>query len=86
MVYPFPPDLYRLLQEQMAAGNYSSEDDVLRDALLALDERRRSILEIDLEVVEGIRRGLADVRAGRVQPFAEFDAEMRAKHLKPADG
>ena len=33
-----------------------------------------------LETIEGIKRGLADVEAGRTRPLAEFDAEMRARH------
>ena len=43
--------------------------------LLALGDR--------LEAIEGVRAGLADVDAGRTRPFAEFDAEMRAKHDLP---
>ena len=33
-----------------------------------------------LETIEGIKRGFADVEAGRTRPLAEFDAEMRAKY------
>lgn len=29
------------------------------------------------EAIEGIKRGLQDVEAGRTRPFAEFDREMR---------
>jgi predicted transcriptional regulator len=35
------------------------------------------------EAIEGIRRGLEDVAAGRVRPLAEFIAEQRAKHNLP---
>jgi hypothetical protein len=38
MSYQFPPDVDQLLKERMASGAYTSEDDVLRDALRALDE------------------------------------------------
>ena len=33
-----------------------------------------------LEAIEGIKRGLADVEAGRTKPLAQFDAEMREKY------
>lgn len=86
MNYQFPSDVQRLVEQQMSAGNYNSEDDLLRDALRALDEHRQSIVEKDPVVIEGIRRGLADMAAGRGRPFAEFDAEFRAKHNIPKDG
>jgi predicted transcriptional regulator len=35
------------------------------------------------EAVEGIRRGIEASDAGRVRPFAEFAAEMRAKYNLP---
>jgi prevent-host-death family protein len=33
-----------------------------------------------LQALEGIQRGLADVEAGRVTPLKEFEREFRAKH------
>ena len=35
------------------------------------------------EAIEGVRRGLEDVAAGRVRPLAEFIQEQRAKHNLP---
>ncbi len=69
----------------MASGHYRSEDDLLRDALKALDEQRGSLLEEDLEVLQGIERGLADMQAGRSRPLAEFDADFRHRHSMPRD-
>jgi hypothetical protein len=37
------------------------------------------------EVNAAIREGLADVEAGRVQPFEEFEAEMREEFNIPPD-
>lgn len=34
----------------------------------------------ELEALEGIKRGLADVAAGRVTPLAAFEKEFRSKH------
>ena len=85
MRYEFPADVQQRVLEQMSTGNYSSEDELLRDALRALEEERQAIIEEDPIVIEGIRRGLADMEAGRCRPLAEFDAEFRAKHNIPKD-
>ena len=37
----------------------------------------------DLEALEGIKRGLADVKAGRVTPLEDFEKEFRKKHGIP---
>jgi Arc/MetJ-type ribon-helix-helix transcriptional regulator len=83
---PIPHDVQQMLEEQMAIGNYRSQDEVLRDALKALDEKRQVIVEEDPEVIAGIRRGLEDMRAGRYQSLADFDAEFRAKHKIAPNG
>lgn len=36
------------------------------------------------DAVEGIRRGLADIEAGRTRPAAEFLAELQQKYNLPA--
>ncbi len=85
MPYQFPPDVEELIKKQMGTGAYRSEDDLLRDALHALDERRHAVTDEDPEVIEGIRRGLTDLRTGRFQALGDFDAEFRAKHNIPRD-
>ena len=37
----------------------------------------------ELEALAGIRRGLADVAAGRVTPLKEFEREFRKRHGLP---
>jgi len=56
MTYAFPPDVEQLIAGRMATGGYSTEDDVLRDALRALAEE-----EADLTAV---REAIAEYRAG----------------------
>ena len=80
MTYPFPPDVQKALDNYVAAGTYSNQDDVLRDALRALQDQRSGLDEDDPVVIEGIRRGLEEVSQGLCRPFEEFDAELRAKH------
>ncbi|REK11959.1 MAG: hypothetical protein DWQ37_13130 [Planctomycetota bacterium] len=80
MHYQFPPDVEKLVREQMAKGSFSSEDDLLREALKTLDARNNVVIEEDTAVVEGIRRGLSDAAAGRSRSFDDFDTDFRAKH------
>jgi Arc/MetJ-type ribon-helix-helix transcriptional regulator len=72
MSYVFPPPLDQMVREELAAGVYKSEDDVLLEAMHALRDRN--------EALSGLREGLADLDAGRVRPLAEADAAIRAKH------
>jgi hypothetical protein len=51
--------------------------DLSPEEVLRLWRARQSECE---ETVEAVREGLEDVRAGRVQPLAEFDEEFRSKH------
>lgn len=85
MAYNFPPDLEQLVKDQMVAGEYPCEDDLLRDALRTLGEQRHAVLEEDPLIVEGIRRGLADMKAGRSLPLREFDQQFRMQHDIPDD-
>ena len=66
----------------MPSQNGRTDIELSLDELVCFDEQSRQPVEIDAEVVAGIRRGLADVRAGRMKTFAEFDADFRAKHYK----
>jgi len=38
MTYRFPPDVAKLIEHHLASGAYASEDEVLRDAMGALDQ------------------------------------------------
>ncbi len=85
MAYQFPPDVAKLVEEQMAVGAYRSQDDLLRDALRALDEQRHIVIDDDAETLAGIRRGLDEMKQGVGRPFEEFDAELRGKYKIPGD-
>jgi prevent-host-death family protein len=37
----------------------------------------------DLEALEGVKRGLADVKAGRATPLGKFEKDFRKKHGIP---
>lgn len=85
MGYPFPPDIEKAIRRKLESGVYPSEDEVLREALKALDEREYAVSEEDPVAIDGIRRGLADMKAGRSQRLEDFDKEFRAKHNIPSD-
>jgi Arc/MetJ-type ribon-helix-helix transcriptional regulator len=85
MAYQFPADVEKLVKRQMIAGEYQSEDDLLRDALQALEEQRSAVVDEDQVVIDGIRRGLADLNAGRCQALDAFDAEFRSRQKIPRD-
>ena len=59
MTYQFPADIDERIKALLASGDYVGEDDVLRSAVHALEQRRQE--------VAAIREGLADVEAGRSQ-------------------
>jgi Arc/MetJ-type ribon-helix-helix transcriptional regulator len=77
MSYQFPSDRDEEMRRRMATGQYSSEDDVLRDALSALRWRD--------EEVAAIREGIEDMEAGRVQTLRKFDREFRERKNIPQD-
>lgn len=58
-----------------------------QDPATALDEVLRDALEWEQqdyrEAVDGIRKGHADVKAGRMRPASAFLEELRTKHGFP---
>jgi len=58
-----------------------------QDAATALDEALAAYLEWERQdfeqAVQGIRRGMEDVQAGRTRPAADFISDMRLKHGIP---
>ena len=82
MSYQLPPDVADLVKQYMSTGIYSSEDEVLREALYALghfahtpEETRQ---EYD-ETVAAVREGLSDIEQGRVRDLRDVikQAEKR---------
>lgn len=87
MAYQFPPDVEKLVREQMAAKGYACEDDVLRDALDALGQFAHSREEAEEEyrqAVAAVKEGVADMEAGRMRPLrAILDKARGKKSLEP---
>jgi predicted transcriptional regulator len=75
MTYELSPQIDQRIQAQLALGVYQSPEEVLIDALDALEQRNSDW--------ESISRGIDDERAGRLKPLAEVDRDMRAHHGLP---
>ena len=62
----------KLIADELARGEYQNEDEVVREGMKALIDRR--------EAVEGLRRGLADMKAGRMRTRQAFDKAFRKRN------
>ncbi len=70
MSNPFPASLHEDIQARVSAGNYASEEDLLRDALRALDEEE--------EDLKAVKAAVAEWRAGdEGLPLKEAFDEIR---------
>ena len=70
MAIEIPADLQLFVSEQLQLGCFHSEEQIVTEALRLLKAERD-------ESLEGIRTGLADAAAGRVQPLSETFADLR---------
>lgn len=73
----FAPDIQELIGAHMSTGHYASEEDVLRKALMALEDAE--------EDLTAVREAIADYEAGVPStPLDEAFASLRRKHgLEP---
>jgi predicted transcriptional regulator len=69
MTYELSPKIDQRIQAQLALGVYRSPEEVLSDALDALEQRNADW--------DAIRRGIDDERAGRLKSLAEANRDMR---------
>ncbi len=67
-----PEKLDAFVKEQVRNGRFASEQDVMAEALRALQARIN-----EAESIEAIRQGIADIDAGRTVPLEEFKDEVR---------
>jgi len=69
-----PADLEQFVQAKVRSGRFSSADEAITAALHLLRQQEEAV---EARVLEGIRQGLEDMRAGRTQPLAEAFADIR---------
>jgi putative addiction module CopG family antidote len=79
MGYAFPPQLDQMVRHWMSAGHYRSEDEVLLDAMLALEEVQKREDELRNE----IHRRLSKAGSGLSLPLdrTAFKAEARRRFV-----
>lgn len=81
MTVHLPEDLERYVQAKVQSGRFSSSDEAISAALRLLRQREEAE---ESQVLEGIRQGLDDMKAGRGRPADEVLAEIgREFHLSP---
>jgi putative addiction module CopG family antidote len=69
-----PADLEQFVQAKVRSGRFTSPDEAITAAVRLLRQHEEAE---EARVLEGIRQGLEDVRAGRSQPLAEAFADIR---------
>ena len=69
-----PADLEQFVQAKVRSGRFSSPDEAITAAVRLLRQQEEAE---ESRVLEGIRQGLEDVRAGRTAPLAEAFADIR---------
>lgn len=74
---PLPPHLARFVREQVAAGRFQSEDDVIQTALRLLEEQAHSREAAHAWLKQELDRGLSSKPAAPVT--AEFWDHRRAR-------
>ena len=73
-----PTDLEQFVVEKVRIGRFSSTTEAITEAVRLL--RRREEAE-EADVLEGIRRGLEDVGAGRTEPLDGAFDDIRRKPI-----
>jgi Arc/MetJ-type ribon-helix-helix transcriptional regulator len=69
MSYAFPPEIRKLIDQSLATGVYSSDEDVLQAALHVLSDYHATIADI--------RQGMVDYEVRRGEPLSEAIADIR---------
>jgi antitoxin ParD1/3/4 len=68
-----PPEMVRIIRAKVGAGAYSSNSEVIREALRGWMEREQRLATLDA----AIARGIADADAGRTQEIGTVREELR---------
>jgi antitoxin ParD1/3/4 len=87
-----PPDVQKLIDEQVRSGKYETAEDVVTAAMMSLSQQQ-SIAELSAQELEaiypGIREKLSDgleaARAGRLVDGEEFFTQLERELQQPSD-
>lgn len=70
-----PAEMVRIIREKVDAGTYSSNSEVIREALRGWMEREQRLATLDT----AIARGVADSDGGRTQEIETVREELRKR-------
>jgi antitoxin ParD1/3/4 len=82
MTAHLPADLEEFVQAKVQSGRFSSSDEAIAVAVRLLRQHEEAE---EARVVEGIRKGLEDMRAGRSRAADEVFADIRRDLDLPTD-
>jgi putative addiction module CopG family antidote len=77
-----PADLEQFVQAKVRSGRFTSSDEAISEAVRLLRQREEAE---EARVLEGIQRGLEEMRAGLGRPAEEVFADIRRELNLPAD-
>jgi antitoxin ParD1/3/4 len=70
-----PSEMATFIRQKVDSGLYSSNSEIIREALRGMMERERRLEQLDTAIVQGV----ADAEVGRVQKIDEVRAELRER-------
>ncbi len=68
-----PSEMVRIIRDKVGSGDYSSNSEVIREALRGWMDRDQRLKALDA----AITRGVADAEAGRIQDIGTVREELR---------
>jgi len=75
---PFPPELERFVEEQVAAGHYRSEQDLVVSAVRVL----RDVQARQRKFLEDVQLGMDQLKRGEFTEYDETGLHQRFEELK----
>jgi antitoxin ParD1/3/4 len=67
-----PPEMANFIRQKVDSGLYSSNSEIIREALRSMMERERRLERLDTAIAQGV----ADAEAGRVQSIDQVRTEL----------
>jgi putative addiction module CopG family antidote len=79
---PLPADLEQFVQAKVQSGRFTSPEEVIAEAVRKFREQDEAE---EVRVLNGIKAGLEDMRAGRGRPAEDVLEEIRREFKLPPE-
>ncbi|HEY9826800.1 MAG TPA: type II toxin-antitoxin system ParD family antitoxin [Stenomitos sp.] len=76
------PEMASYVRQKVNSGLYSSNSEIIREALRGMMDRDRHLERLDTAIAQGI----ADAEAGRVHDVDDVRAELRGRFAVGSEG